>query len=122
MVGAAVDLLAREMSETFHDMRSRLAGLTEAEFFWEPVPGAWTVFRREDGRWDYPYEEPDPDPAPVTTIAWRLAHVAMCKVMYHEYAFGPGRLTWQRAARFGQRLRRHLHVHDRLRRQLKPQL
>ena len=94
MVGAAVDLLAREMSETFHDMRSPLAGLTEAEFFWEPVPGAWTVFRREDGRWDYPYEEPDPDPAPVTTIAWRLAHVAMCKVMYHEYAFGPGRLTW----------------------------
>ena len=94
VVGAAVDLLAREMSETFHDMRSRLHGLTEAEFFWEPVPDAWTVFRREDGRWDSHYEEPDPQPAPFTTIAWRLAHVAMCKVMYHEYAYGPGRLTW----------------------------
>jgi hypothetical protein len=93
-VGAAIDLLAREMSETFHDMRSRLHDLTEDEFFWEPVPGSWTVFRDERGRWDHHYEEPDPEPAPFTTIAWRLTHVAMCKVMYHEYAFGPGELTW----------------------------
>jgi hypothetical protein len=93
-VGAAVDLLAREMSETFHDMRSRLQGLTEDEFFWEPVPGSWTVFRDERGRWEHHYEEPDPEPTPFTTIAWRLTHVAMCKVMYHEHAFGPGELTW----------------------------
>jgi hypothetical protein len=92
-VGAAVDLLAREMSETFHDMRSRLHDLTE-EFFWEPVPGSWTVFRDEGGRWDHHYEEPDPEPAPFTTIAWRLTHIAMCKVMYHEHALGPGELTW----------------------------
>jgi hypothetical protein len=93
-VGAAVDLLAREMSETFHDMRSRLHGLTEDEFFWEPVPASWTVFRDERGRWDHHYEDPDPEPAPFTTIAWRLTHVAMCKVMYHEHAFGPRELTW----------------------------
>jgi len=37
-VGTAVDLLAREMSETFHDMRSRLHGLSEDEFFWMPAP------------------------------------------------------------------------------------
>ena len=92
-MGTAVDLLAREMSETFHDVRSRLHGLSEDEFFWTPVPGSWTVFE-DGGRWEHHYAEPDPDPAPFTTIAWRLAHVAMCKVMYHEYAFGPGRLTW----------------------------
>jgi hypothetical protein len=93
-VGAAVDLLAREMSETFHEMRARLHDLTEDEFFWEPVPGSWTVYRDERGRWDHHYEDPDPEPAPFTTIAWRLTHVAMCKVMYHEHAFGPGELTW----------------------------
>jgi hypothetical protein len=93
-VGTAVDLLAREMSETFHDMRARLHDVTEDEFFWEPVPGSWTVFRDERGRWDHHYEEPDPEPAPFTTIAWRLTHIAMCKVMYHEHAFGPGELTW----------------------------
>jgi len=92
-VGAAVDLLAREMSETFHDMRSRLHGLSEDEFFWMPVPDSWTVFQTE-GRWEHHYAEPDTEPAPFTTIAWRLTHLAMCKVMYHEYAFGPGRLTW----------------------------
>jgi hypothetical protein len=93
-VGAALELLAREMSETFHDMRSRLHGLTDDEFFWEPVPGSWTVFQDVRGRWDHHYEEPDPEPAPFTTIAWRLTHLAMCKVMYHEHAFGPGELTW----------------------------
>ena len=35
-----------------------------------------------------------PGAAPLTTIGWRLVHVAECKSMYHEYAFGPARLTW----------------------------
>jgi uncharacterized damage-inducible protein DinB len=93
-VGEAVDLLERQMSEAFHDVRTRLHGLTDAEYFWEPVPGCWRVYRRADGRWDHDYEECDPVPAPFTTIGWRLAHIATCKVMYHEYAFGPGALTW----------------------------
>jgi len=42
---------------------------------------------------DYP-EPPHPDPAPFTTIGWRLVHVAECKVMYHEYAFGGAKLTF----------------------------
>ena len=94
-MGAAVELLARTMSETFHDMRSRLHGLTEDEFFWAPVPESWTVFRDERGRWDHHYDEPEPEPAPFTTLAWRLTHLAMCKVMYHEHAFGPARMTWE---------------------------
>jgi hypothetical protein len=40
------------------------------------------------------YTDPAPEPAPFTTIAWRLLHIEGCKVMYHEYAFGPGKLTW----------------------------
>jgi hypothetical protein len=28
------------------------------------------------------------------TIAWRIVHVSLCKLMYHEYAFGPAKLTW----------------------------
>jgi hypothetical protein len=93
-VGPAVELLEREMSEAFHDMRQRLHDLADDEFFWEPISGSWTIFRTEDGRWDHHYEEPDPVPAPFTTIAWRLTHLAMCKVMYHEHAFGAAELTW----------------------------
>jgi DinB superfamily len=89
-----VDLLDAQMEEAYGLLRDRLEGLSDEEYLWEPVPGAWTLHRRPDGSWDYDYEEPDPEPAPFTTIGWRLHHVASCKVMYHEYAFGPRRRTW----------------------------
>src|SRR2546427_2260763 len=75
-------------------VRGRLDGLTEAEYFWQPVPGSWTLRHLPDGRWDADYAYPDPEPAPFTTIAWRINHIASCKVMYHEYAFGPQKLTF----------------------------
>ncbi len=52
-------------------LRPRLAGLTDDEYFWAPVPNSWTV--HPDGGIDFHY--PEPEPAPFTTIAWRLAHV-----------------------------------------------
>lgn len=52
--------------------RPRLDGLTDAELFWEPVPGAWSV-RGNSIDWEYP----PPEPTPVTTIAWRLAHITV---------------------------------------------
>src|SRR2546422_4647351 len=93
-MGPAVELLARQMDEAFEMVRGRLDGLTEAEYFWQPVPGSWTLRQLADGRWDADYAYPDPEPAPFTTIAWRINHIASCKVMYHEYAFGPQKLTF----------------------------
>jgi hypothetical protein len=92
---SAVEVIRERLQEAYETIRERVEGLTDDEFFWEPVPGCWTVRLRDDGRWavDYP-EPPHPDPAPFTTIGWRLVHVAECKVMYHEYAFGPARLTF----------------------------
>jgi hypothetical protein len=91
---ATVDVLSREMSDAFEELTTTLAGQSDDEFGWEPVDGCWRVFRGEDGRWSYDYAEPDPQPAPFTTIGWRLVHIALCKVMYHEWAFGPRELTW----------------------------
>jgi hypothetical protein len=56
-------------------LRPRLDGLTDAEYVWEPVPGAWTIHLEPGAtdRIDWAY--PAPTPAPVTTIAWRLAHI-----------------------------------------------
>lgn len=54
-----------------HALRPRLEGLSDDEYFWQPVPDCWTVHR--DGGIDFTY--PPPDPEPVTTIAWRLAHI-----------------------------------------------
>lgn len=67
-----------------NQLRPRLAGLTEDEYFWEPVAGAWNVRRKSEsdaemkpgaGEWMCDFAYPEPVPAPVTTIAWRLAHI-----------------------------------------------
>ncbi len=94
MTEPRVALLLSEMDATYSRLRRRLEGLTDDEFYWEPVPGCWTIFKDDSGRWTYHYEIPDPDPAPVTTIGWQLIHLATCKVMYHEWAFGAARLTF----------------------------
>ncbi|MEL6981581.1 MAG: DinB family protein [Actinomycetota bacterium] len=64
----------------------RLGGLSAAEYFWEPVPGCWTVTPTDQG-WTAS-NDPEADPAPVTTIAWRLWHLWDCFESYSERAFG----------------------------------
>lgn len=62
----------------YQRLRTRLEGLTDDEYLWEPVPNCWTIrtdgggFRGGDGGfiWD---EVP-----PFTTIAWRLSHLTDC--------------------------------------------
>lgn len=65
-------------------LRGRLAGMTDDEYFWEPVPDCWSVRPRGTssapvavggGAMTIDFAIPEPDPAPVTTIAWRLGHV-----------------------------------------------
>ena len=62
----------------------RLAGLSDEEYFYSPVPGAWNVHPRGSstapiqagsGEFTIDFAVPEPDPAPFTTIAWRLGHV-----------------------------------------------
>ncbi len=54
----------------------RMRGLTDEEYFWEPVDGCWTIRRSAEGAFQCDWAFPEPDPPPVTTIAWRLAHLA----------------------------------------------
>ncbi|MBF6463623.1 DinB family protein [Nocardia beijingensis] len=65
-------------------LRDRLRGLTDDEYFWEPVPDTWSVRPRGSstaqmqagsGKFTIDYAFPTPVPAPFTTIAWRLGHV-----------------------------------------------
>jgi len=67
---------------TFHwdsQVRERLAGLTDDEYLWKPAPDCWSV--RPDARsgragvMTIDFALPQPDPPPLTTIAWRLGHV-----------------------------------------------
>ena len=68
----------------------RLEGLTDEEYFWEPVEGCWSLGRGADGRWRLDHG-PEREPAPVTTIAWRLVHVgAFCLGNRASAFFGDG--------------------------------
>jgi hypothetical protein len=93
-MGHAVGLLRDQMDDAYAIFLRCVAGVTDHEYRWEPTTECWRVFLDEHGRWTADYAEPDPEPPPFTTIGWRMAHVATCKVMYHEWAFGPRRLTW----------------------------
>jgi hypothetical protein len=65
-------------------LRERLRGLTDEEYFWEPAPGCWNLRPRGSstapiqggsGAMTIDFAYPEPEPAPLTTIAWRLGHV-----------------------------------------------
>jgi hypothetical protein len=67
-------------------LRPRLNGLTDEEYLWEPVAGCWNVRARGSGDaqarpgtgdFTIDWEFPQPEPAPVTTIAWRIAHLVV---------------------------------------------
>lgn len=95
---AAADVLKEQFRASSAHLTEVLSGIDDAEFFWEPVPGCWTVHDRAQpransadgsGRWVIDYEIPEPDPAPMTTIAWRTVHIAAVNFLYWDYAFGP---------------------------------
>lgn len=65
-------------------LRPRLDGLSDEEYFAEPVPDCWNVRPRGSGTaaiqagagaMTIDFAFPTPEPAPFTTIAWRLGHV-----------------------------------------------
>ncbi len=78
------------LDDTWAQMVERLDGLSDAEFLWEPVDGCWSVRARTDGSVRVDGEgERDRDPAPFTTIAWRLWHIGTdCLDAYSERFLG----------------------------------
>lgn len=77
-----VTVLSEQLSWHFENRaRPRLDGLTDEELHREPLVDCWGVRRRSSpeqkgsGDWTIDFGHPAPDPAPVTTIGWRLAHV-----------------------------------------------
>ncbi|HEU4329424.1 MAG TPA: DinB family protein [Roseiflexaceae bacterium] len=91
------DLLLAQYDTSYEYLIERLAGLTDEEYTWEPAPGSWSVRRRSEattrrplgsGEWVLDYERDEHNPAPVTTIAWRLCHIVYGQRMRYDYTFG----------------------------------
>jgi len=91
-----VGLLLDQLTSSVEISRDRLEGLTDDEYLWEPATPAWSVRRRGEarstrpegaGEWVLDYDR-DPDPPPVTTIAWRLGHLVSGFAGRWEWTFG----------------------------------
>lgn len=56
-------------------LRPRLRGLTDHEYLWEPTEGSWSLRTDEKGVVRIESVVPEPPVPPLTTIAWRTAHL-----------------------------------------------
>lgn len=83
------EILREALDNAWEPLTARLVGLSETEYWWLPVDGdCWTIVSR-DGGWFADWADPDPSPAPVTTIAWRCWHIAVdCLASYSCRLFG----------------------------------
>jgi hypothetical protein len=75
----------------------RLSGMSDEEYLWEPVRGCWTLRRGANRHWQLDGGGgggPAPEPVPVTTIAWRIGHLAGVTVGgFADRLFADGTLT-----------------------------
>jgi len=86
-------------------LRTAIPPMTDEEYQWEPVPGCWSVRRRESGpgprateligagEWGLDSAWPPPWPPPFTTIAWRLGHVSSMLALRADHMAGSHSLT-----------------------------
>jgi DinB superfamily len=84
-------------------LRPRLDTLTDEAFHWEPVDSMWGIRRRVDARSRTPQGAGDvimdfdlepPSPTPMTTIAWRLGHIALVFGERAANHFGDGGVAY----------------------------
>lgn len=70
----------------------RMQGLTDDEFFWKPVPDAFCLRRDGDALfYEWPPGSRGETTPPVTTIAWRMSHIAQgCFKDRCDLYFGAG--------------------------------
>lgn len=86
---SVVTVLVDTLDDVHAQLIDRCQGLTEAEYLWEPTKECWTVRSTGDGAWIVDHERPEPVPAPITTIAWRLWHIAIdCFEGYSSQSWG----------------------------------
>jgi hypothetical protein len=76
MADARADIVALS-DYVYERTRNRLDGLTDTEYFWEPVPGCWTIRRAGPDRYQADHSD-SPGIPPFTTIGWRLWHLIGC--------------------------------------------
>jgi hypothetical protein len=93
------DLLVAALGHAIAASRFACRALTDDEFFWEPVTPCWGIRRRGESsattQWGtgvWVIEMWGDDPPRVTTIGWRLVHLAVGSEIYTDNTFA-GRVS-----------------------------
>jgi hypothetical protein len=86
-VSVATHLLTRQFEHSVAAVRFALDEVTNDELRWKPVPGCWSVEVDATGgrRLEFVFGE---NPPPITTIEWRVGHLGMWTIAYHDWIFG----------------------------------
>lgn len=85
--------ITRTFDYVWDRLLTRIQGLADDEYFWEPVAGSWSLRQVKNGRWLLDGDGgggPAPDPVPVTTIVWRLGHIGGTLGGFARMRFGDG--------------------------------
>jgi hypothetical protein len=92
-------VLVDQTSIAWRLARARLDGVTDDEFFWEPVDGCWSLRRKAELRTPLPADaapgdwwiegvRPAPEPPPFTTIAWLVSHMILATWNWNDTIAG----------------------------------
>jgi hypothetical protein len=99
MMDLARQMLMAVLRKSFDNVRWIVEDVADDDCFWEPATPCWSVRLREHagrgwgaGAWVCEDAWPAPDPLPVTTIAWRLAHLGAWTDVYRAWTFEDRRL------------------------------
>jgi hypothetical protein len=99
------DRMTGPYGDSGNGMRTEIPSMTDEEYRWEPVPGCWSVRRRDagpgpraaeligTGEWGRDSAWPAPWPPPFTTIAWRLGHISNGLALRADHMAGSHSLT-----------------------------
>ncbi|MFF1905231.1 DinB family protein [Kitasatospora sp. NPDC058218] len=100
------DRLAGPVMDSGNGTDVAVGPMTDDEYLWEPVPDCWSVRRHADGPgaratalvgagvWGRDTAAaPHPEPAPFTTIAWRLTHLGEMLTVRADHTNGSRSLS-----------------------------
>jgi DinB superfamily len=95
---SAADVLKAQLRHAWLNARWVLEDVTEDEYLWKPASPCWSVRTRGPsvrgwGSGQFVCEDswPPPEPLPITTIAWRVIHLAAWTDVYRAWTFSDAR-------------------------------
>lgn len=85
---ARAALLTGQLDQIWALFEYHLERLDDADFLWEPAPGAWSVRPDGAGRWVADFAETEPDPVPTLSIGWLSWHIGYWWTITLRHCFG----------------------------------